>query len=332
MTGHEDIASLTRDLPKSDHPEWEDPMLATLTERRFSDPGWIYERKLDGERLLVFRDDKRVRLMTRNRHLMNDTYPELAEALAKQDAQEFVADGEVVAFRGSVTSFSRLQGRMQITDPDEARESAIAIYLYLFDLLHLGGHDLTGLPLRKRKSLLFRALGFADPLRFTPHRNAEGESLFAKACAKGWEGVIAKKATATYWHGRSREWLKFKCSKGQEFVIGGFTRPGGSRPGFGALLLGYYDDGLLRYAGKVGTGFDEDFLRSFRDRLDKRRRESSPFDDALDEDAIWIRPDLVAEIGFTEWTEAGRLRHPRFLGLRRDKPAEEVRREIPGAS
>ena len=152
MTGHEDIASLTRDLPKSDHPEWEDPMLATLTERRFSDPGWIYERKLDGERLLVFRDDKRVRLMTRNRHLMNDTYPELAEALAKQDAQEFVADGEVVAFRGSVTSFSRLQGRMQITDPDEARESAIAIYLYLFDLLHLGGHDLTGLPLRKRSS------------------------------------------------------------------------------------------------------------------------------------------------------------------------------------
>ena len=102
--------------------------------------------------------------------------------------------------------------------------------------------------------------------------------------------MIAKKATATYWHGRSREWLKFKCSKGQEFVIGGFTRPGGSRPGFGALLLGYYDDGLLRYAGKVGTGFDEDFLRSFRDRLDKRRRESSPFDDALDEDAIWIRP------------------------------------------
>jgi DNA ligase D-like protein (predicted ligase) len=265
--------------------------------------------------------------MTRNRNVVNDTYPELAEALADQPAQDFVADGEVVAFEGDVTSFSRLQGRMQIRDPEKARQSGITVYLYLFDLLHLDGHDLTGLPLRRRKSLLRSALRFDDPVRFTPHRNAEGEAFFAEACDKGWEGLIAKDARATYTHGRSRDWLKFKCGRGQELVIGGFTEPKGERIGFGALLLGYYDDGKLRYAGKVGTGFDDDFLREFRKRLDTRRRDTPPFADEVDEDATWVRPDLVAEIGFTEWTGSGKLRHPRFLGLRRDKAAKDVTRE-----
>ena len=315
------------DLPEQDHPDWMAPMLAVLTDKRFSDPDWIFERKLDGERVLVFRDGDRLRLMTRNRNVVNDTYPELAEALADQPAQDFVADGEVVAFEGDVTSFSRLQGRMQIRDPDKARQSGIAVYLYLFDLLHLDGHDLTGLPLRRRKSILRSALRFDDPVRFTPHRNAEGEAFFAEACDKGWEGLIAKDARAAYTHGRSRDWLKFKCGRGQELVIGGFTEPRGERIGFGALLLGYYDDGKLRYAGKVGTGFDDDFLREFRERLDARRRDTPPFADEVDEDATWVRPDLVAEIGFTEWTGGGKLRHPRFLGLRRDKAAKDVTRE-----
>jgi len=327
MNWADDVAADLADAPEQHHPDWMAPMLAVLTDERFSHPDWIFERKLDGERVLAFRDGDRLRLMTRNRNLVNDTYPELAEALADQPAQDFVADGEVVAFEGDVTSFSRLQGRMQIRDAVKARQSGIAVYLYLFDLLHFDGHDLTGLPLRKRKSLLRSALRFDDPVRFTPHRNAEGEAFFAEACDKGWEGLIAKDARATYSQSRSRHWLKFKCGHGQELVIGGFTEPQGERIGFGALLLGYYDNEKLRYAGKVGTGFDDDFLRSFRERLDTRRRETSPFDDTVDEDATWVRPDLVAEIGFTEWTGGGKLRHPRFLGLRRDKDARDVTRE-----
>ena len=331
MSSSRDIAALVADLPDRAHPEWIAPMLALLTDARFSDPNWIFERKLDGVRLLVFRDGDRIRLMTRNRNEVSDTYPELIEALAQQPASDFVADGEVVAFDGDLTSFSSLQGRMQITDPDKARASGIVVYLYLFDLLHLVGHDLTDLPLRRRKSLLRRALCFDDPLRFTPHRNEDGEAFFERACARGWEGLIAKDATAPYTHGRSRDWLKFKCSRGQELVIGGFTEPKGDRVGFGALLLGYFEDGRLRYAGKVGTGFDDAFLEQFHQTLQARRRETPPFADAVDEDATWVRPDLVAEIGFTEWTGAGRLRHPRFLGLRRDKAAEDVTREVPDA-
>lgn len=329
MSGRGDSSEQIADLPQSDHPEWITPMLAVLTDARFSDADWIFERKLDGVRLLVFRDGERIRLMTRNRNEVSDTYPELVEALAEQSADDFVADGEVVAFDGTVTSFSRLQDRMQITDRDKARASGVAVYRYLFDLLHFAGHDLTELPLRRRKSLLRRALGFDDPLRFTSHRNADGEAFFARACAKGWEGLIAKDATVGYCHGRSRAWLKFKCAMGQELVIGGFTEPKGERVGFGALLLGYFEADKLRYAGKVGTGFDDAFLERFRKTLDEHRRETSPFDDAVEEDAIWVRPELVAEIGFTEWTGAGRLRHPRFLGLRQDKPAGDVIREVP---
>ena len=331
MSEGDDIAGLVTDLPDSAHPDWIEPMLATLTDARFSDPQWIFERKLDGVRLLVFRDGDRIRLMTRNRNVVNDTYPELIEALAEQPARDFVADGEVVTFEGDRTSFSRLQNRMQIADPDKARASNVVVYLYLFDILHLDGHDLTGLPLRRRKSLLRQALRFDDPLRFTAHRNEDGEALFEQACAKGWEGLIAKDANAPYSHGRSRDWLKFKCAKGQELVIGGFTEPAGERLGFGALLLGYFEDGRLRYAGKVGTGFDDAFLESFRETLEARRRETPPFDEVIDEAALWVRPDLVAEIGFTEWTGSGRLRHPRFLGLRQDKAAEDVIREVPDA-
>jgi DNA ligase D-like protein (predicted ligase) len=330
VTGDADIAALTEGLPENPPPEWCPPMLAVLSDDRFSDPDWIYERKLDGERVLVFRDGDRVRLMTRNRHEVTDTWPELAEAVAQQPAREFVADGEVVAFDGALTSFSRLQGRMQIADPDRARASGIAVHLYLFDLLHLAGHDLTGLPLRRRKSVLKHALRLDDPLHYTQHRNEDGEAYFEEACEKGWKGLIAKDATAPYTHGRSRKWLKFKYANGQELVIGGFTEPKGDRAGFGALLLGYYENGALRYAGKVGTGFDDAFLTSFRETLDDRRRDTSPFGEPVDENALWVRPDLVAEIGFIEWTPGGKLRHPRFLGLRRDKPAEDVTREVAG--
>jgi DNA ligase D-like protein (predicted ligase) len=311
-------------------PDWTTPMLATLTHEHFSDADWLFERKLDGERALIFKDGDKVELFTRNKKSINDTYPELVDALERQAAERFVADGEIVAFEGDVTSFARLQSRLQIKDPDEARASDVAVHLYLFDLLHLDGYALEDLPLRRRKALLRDAIDFADPIRFTPHRNENGEALLAEACAKGWEGLIAKRAAAPYRHGRSRDWLKFKCSHGQELVIGGFTEPKGSREGFGALLVGYYADDGLRYAGKVGTGFDDVLLRDLRRRLERMSRKTSPFAEDVNEDGVtWLTPELVAEFGFTEWTRSGKLRHPRFLGLRRDKAAKDVRRESP---
>jgi DNA ligase D-like protein (predicted ligase) len=317
-------------LRRSGMPQWTGPMLATLTDERFSSSDWLYERKLDGERCLVFRDGRSARLLSRNRKRLDDSYPELVDALEAQPDARFVADGEIVAFEGSTTSFARLQDRMRIDDPERARQSGVKVYYYLFDLLHLDGYDLTGLPLRRRKALLRRLLDFEQPLRFTVHRNGEGEAYYRQACKKGWEGIIAKRADAGYAHSRSRDWLKFKCVHEQELVIGGYTDPKGSRTGFGALLLGYYEDGELRYAGRVGTGFDERTLDELGGRLADIARDDCPFaeqDEAGGRGVHWTRPRLVAQIGFTEWTEDGRLRHPRFLGLRRDKRPREVRRE-----
>lgn len=315
-------------IEPSRHPKCTAPMLATLTDKRFSDADWIYERKFDGERALCFRKGKQVRLLTRNRKDIGNTYPELADALSKQACDEFVVDGEIVAFEKGVTSFSRLQQRMQIRAPDEARASRVAVYYYLFDILRLNEYALDRLPLRKRKALLKRAISFCDPLRYTTHRNRDGESYFEQACGKGWEGIIAKRAASAYRHSRSTDWLKFKCAKGQELVIGGFTEPHGSRIGFGALLVGYYEEDELRYAGKVGTGYDDEFLADFRQRLDRLARKTSPFAGEVRENGVtWVSPKLVGEFGFTEWTRDGKLRHPRFLGLRRDKAAKNVVRE-----
>ncbi|MGD9388584.1 MAG: non-homologous end-joining DNA ligase [Gammaproteobacteria bacterium] len=313
-------------------PDWTAPMLATLTKKRFSSPDWIYERKLDGERCLAFRKGRSTRLLSRNQRNLGDTYPELVEALEEQVPSGAILDGEIVAFEGEVTSFARLQQRLGITDPDEARESGVSVYLYLFDILHLGGYDVTALPLRTRKSLLRKWVQFADPLRFTAHRNESGEDYYAEACKKGWEGVIAKRADSPYVHHRSTDWLKFKCVNQQELVIGGYTEPKGSRIGFGALLLGYYEDDELRYAGKVGTGFDDDLLKSLSQRLSSLERKSCPFASeptGAKQGVHWVTPKLVGEIAFTEWTSDNRLRHPRFLGMRRDKPASKVVREEP---
>jgi bifunctional non-homologous end joining protein LigD len=306
-------------------------MLATLTHKHFSDPEWIFERKLDGERALAFCRNNRVRLMTRNRKVINDTYPELVQALGKSFSKNCILDGEVVAFEGDVTSFSRLQKRMQIRDEAEARKSNVDVYYYLFDILYFDKYRLDDVPLSARKSVLKRAIAFQDPLRFTTHRNAKGEAYLREACDKGWEGLIAKRAGSHYQHKRSTDWLKFKCQHGQELVIGGFTEPHGSRTGFGALLVGYYEDDKLRYAGKVGTGYDEETLMGMRKRFEAITRKTSPFDDAVHEKEVtWLSPTLVGEFGFTEWTEGGKLRHPRFLGLRRDKNPEDVVREEGG--
>ncbi len=316
-------------LESRPHPDWVKPMLAKLTHDHFSDPGWMYERKLDGERCLVFRHGSKVHLRSRNRKNLNTSYPEIEQAIADLDCDDFVADGEVVAFSGNVTSFQRLQQRMQVDDPDEARASGVAVYYYIFDIMYADGRSIEKLPLRTRKAILKNALDFADPLRFTAHRNEHGTKFLDEACDKGWEGLIAKDCSAPYVHSRSKKWLKFKCVGRQELVIGGFTEPGGERIGFGALLLGYYRDDDLVYAGKVGTGFDDETLRSLGGRLERLERKTSPFDHGKPstKGVHWVRPKLVGEIGFTEWTSAGKLRHPRFLGLRRDKDPRDVVRE-----
>jgi bifunctional non-homologous end joining protein LigD len=296
-------------------------MKAVLTDRRFSDPSWIFERKLDGVRCIAIRDGAAVRLLSRNDLPQNDRYPEIAEALAADPRERFAIDGELVAFDGGRTSFARLARR---------RRELVPVYLYAFDVLWLDGFDVRRLPLRSRKRLLRRAIRFHGPIRFTPYRNEDGEHLFAEACARGWEGLIAKRAASVYSERRSRDWLKFKCEQGQELVVGGYTDPQGARSGFGALLLGYWEGGELRYAGRVGTGFDEATLAGLSRRLEDLAVPDSPFSrrDEIDvKRPHWVEPVLVAQVGFTEWTRDGRLRHPRFLGLREDKAAAEVVRE-----
>jgi DNA ligase D-like protein (predicted ligase) len=297
-----------------------DAMKAVLTDARFSDPGWIFERKLDGIRCIAVRDGGDVRLWSRNELPMGDRYPEVAQALAAQACARFAVDGEVVAFDGEQTSFAKLTRR--------GREP-VPVFFYVFDVLWLDGEDVRALALRTRKRLLRDALSWEDPLRFTQHRNADGEAFFAEACAHGWEGLIAKRADSPYGGRRSKDWLKFKCGHGQELVIGGFTAPRGSRIEFGALLVGYFDGaGALHYAGKVGTGFDRPLLRSLGERMRALARDTSPFAAEVRERGVtWVEPELVAQIGFSEWTRDGRLRHPRFEGLREDKPARQVVRE-----
>jgi bifunctional non-homologous end joining protein LigD len=296
-------------------------MKAVLTDERFSDPSWIYERKLDGIRCLAIRSGKKLTMLSRNDLSLNARYPELAEALAGEPCERFAVDGEVVAFAGAQTSFARLAQRKQ---------KRVPVFLYAFDVLWLDGHDVRKLPLRSRKRLLRDALEFEGPVRLTPHRNENGEAFYEEACRKRWEGLIAKRAESPYTASRSRDWLKFKCEHGQEMVIGGYTPPRGSRTELGALLLGYYAGEELRYAGKVGTGFDQATLTELGAKLRRIRRETPPFADAdsiRERGVTWVEPRLVAQVGFSEWTRHGRLRHPRFLGLRFDKSPREVVRE-----
>lgn len=304
------------------------PMLATLTDRRDFPQGWLFERKLDGIRVLAVREDGRVTLRSRTGRKLDATYPEIVDALAAQECEDFTIDGEIVAYAHGRTDFARLQQRMGLTRPSDIAKTGVAVTYYAFDLLRLDGVDVRRLPLRTRKSLLRRAIAFAAPLRFSAHRNEGGPELLADACRRGWEGLIAKRADSTYQARRSDDWLKLKCSQGQEFVVGGFTEPAGSRVGIGALLLGYYEDGRLRYAGKAGTGFDRRTLLALRRQLDELQEAESPFADRVAErTAHWARPRLVAQIAFTEWTRDGMLRHPRYQGLRNDKDPTEVVRE-----
>lgn len=318
-------------LQKKDHEYDVSPMLATLTHDYFSDEHWIFERKLDGERCLLHKKNNEIKMISRNFKQQNAFYPEIVEALTAFPG-DFILDAELVAFDGNVSSFSKLQNRMHVKNPSDELLKKCPVCAYVFDILYLDGYGLGNLPLRVRKTVLKNAFVFEPPhstIRFLPHRNEKGEAYLKEACSKGWEGLIAKKSDSTYTYDRSKKWLKFKCSHQQEFVIGGYTAPEGERIGFGALLLGVYQNGKLKYCGRVGTGFDEDLLTFLHEKMEKIETDQSPFDDFApqDDEIQWIEPNLVGEVGFTEWTDKNKLRHPRFLGLRKDKDPKDVHKE-----
>jgi len=295
-------------------------MLATLVDAPFSRTGWVNEEKYDGYRALAYKRGKTVRLYSRNAIERSADFPEIAAALGGL-AGDFVLDGEIVAFDAKgVSRFQRLQRR-------ELGERVPLVYA-VFDCLESGGETLLARPLSERRRRMEEIVpARSSILRRSRRLSADGVEAFAAAQASGWEGIISKSDASTYEPGaRSRNWLKVKVRRESEFVIGGYTDPGGSREHFGALLVGLFEGEKLRYAGKVGTGYTQKMLADVSKRLAARRRESSPFTTRPKEKgAHWVKPDLVAQIGFTEWTEDGKLRHPTFLGLRHDKPARLCR-------
>jgi bifunctional non-homologous end joining protein LigD len=308
-------------------PAWVAPQLATLVSGPPPGDDWVHEIKLDGYRILLRVERGRVKLLTRNRQDWTARFPAVAEAAAALPVKEALLDGEIVALdRAGVSSFQALQQADQL-------ETGRTLVYVAFDLLFLDGSDLRPLPLVERKARLARLLkGRRGRLRYSEHFDLPGQRVLDRACRLGLEGIIAKQKTAPYASGRGQAWLKVKCVARQELVIGGYTDPDGARAEFGSLLLGVHDrDGRLVYAGRVGTGFDHATLRSLGARLRKLERRGSPF--AADgprppaRGAHWVKPELVAEVAFTEWTRDGLLRHPAFQGLREDKPAAQIVRE-----
>jgi bifunctional non-homologous end joining protein LigD len=288
-------------------PEWVEPMAATLTRKRFAGPEWVFERKLDGIRLLAFKDGHDVRLFSRNRLLQNDSYPSFVEAIDGLPIREVILDGEATGMWGR---------------RDE-------VGYHVFDVLWLDGRDLMALPLDARREIL-NTLPLQPPLARV--ERLDDREPWERACQEGWEGVIAKRRDAPYEHRRSPHWLKMKCEATQELVVGGFTDPQGARVGLGALLVGYFEGDDFVFAGKVGTGFDRRLLLDLRQRLDGLEVAQSPFTKAIGLPRLrvhWVRPEVVVQVAFMEWTPYQKMRHPRLLGLRSDKTAREVTRESP---
>ncbi len=304
------------------------PQLATLVQEPPAGAEWLHEIKFDGYRMLAFLDAGEVRLRTRTGQDWTDRFPTIAEAIAALPVAQAVLDGEVALL--DAAGRSDFQGLQNSLDAGRDRELAF----HAFDLPHCEGHDLTAVPLLRRKELL-RSLLPPDadgPLRYSDHVVGHGPTFVQQACLLALEGAISKRVDAPYLGRRTRTWLKTKCLRRQEFVVGGYTEPGGSRRHLGALLLGLHRDSGLHYAGKVGTGFTEQSLADLARRLRPLASDASPFVDPPREAGVhWVRPRCVVEVAFTEWTRDGRLRHPSFQGVREDKPAAEVHRERPAA-
>src|SRR5687768_14248741 len=282
-------------------PDWLEPMAATLTQDRFSGSEWLFERKFDGIRLLAYKHGSKVRLFSRNR--LPQDLPAIAAAVANIPVDDVILDGEV--------TWDGHSG------------------YHVFDILWLDGRSVTPLPLEERRALL-KNLPFKAPIRRVDL--LDEEKPWERARREGWEGVIAKRRGSPYEHRRSKHWLKMKCEASQELVVGGFTDPQGARVGLGALLVGYYEGDDFVFAGKIGTGFDTKLLLDLRRRLDAIEIQASPFTKSKGLPRLrahWVRPEIVVQVAFVEWTVHGKLRHPRLLGVRFDKAPREVVREQP---
>jgi ATP-dependent DNA ligase len=280
-------------------PDWLEPMAATLTQERFVGSDWVFERKFDGIRLLAYKSGGDVQLYSRNRLPQN--LPAVRSAVARLPVDDVILDGELTWNGGSD--------------------------YHVFDILWLNGQAVTDLPLEDRRALL-EGLPFEHPIRRV--RLLDDETPWERARREGWEGVIAKRRGSRYEHRRSKQWLKMKCEASQELVVGGFTDPQGARVGLGALLVGYYEGSDFIFAGKIGTGFNRQLLLDLRERLDALAVPGSPFTkgEGLPRlRAHWVRPEMVVQVAFIEWTAHGKLRHPRLLGLRSDKNSHQVTRE-----
>ena len=288
-------------------------MAATLTDKRFTGPEWLFERKLDGIRLLAYKKGRDIQLFSRNQ--LEQHNPAITDAIAALPHKELILDGEVTGVWGPAST----------RDADKPRGLAY----HVFDVLWIDGRDVMSLPLDERRALL-KTLPLRAPLRRVTA--LDDEKPWERACADGWEGVIAKRRDSVYEHRRSPNWLKMKCEASQELVVGGFTDPQGARVGLGALLVGYFEGDDFVFAGKVGTGFDTKMLLDLRAKFDRIEIDKSPFTKATGLPRLrahWVKPQIVVQVAFIEWTVHDKLRHPRLLGIRTDKSAREVVRERP---
>jgi len=308
---------------KSFPKDWR-PQLATLADDAFDNDDWIFETKFDGYRALAQIQNSKVSLISRNGISFNAKYPEIAKTL-EAVSNDLILDGEIVV--EDAKGKSHFQWLQHIDEkPDRG-----TLKFYVFDILYFQGYDLTGLELLQRKKILKAVLPKLKNIIYSDHIIGDGIKAFAKAEKSAGEGIIAKKSNSKYQtNKRSKDWLKIKTEKQQEMVIGGFTDPQGGRKGIGALLCGYYNGKDLKYSGKVGSGYTESILKELRDKLDKLERKTSPFKETPKEKGVhWVKPSLVAQIKFSEFTETGSMRHPVYLGLRADKKPEEVKIEEP---
>jgi len=335
--GRPGVPSLPTDLP-STRARFIEPMKARLAEKPSADGDWSYELKFDGIRLIAVKTGKKVSLLSRNKNELAGRFPEIVEAIGKLPARECVIDGEVVALDAEGrSSFQLLQARDM-----ERRKSPV--YFYAFDLLQLDGGSLIALPLKARKDVLEKLCADAgDPIRYSAEIGDDARALLEEVKRRGLEGIVAKQRNSVYEPGRrSGAWIKLKCVNEQEFVIGGYTPPEGSRKYFGAILVGYYKENRLMFAGKVGTGFTANSLSALHKKFRAEERDDCPFEDlpskqngkwvqaitpSMMRKLHWVNPVFVCEIKFAEWTRDGKLRAPVFLGLRDDKKPKEVGRE-----
>jgi bifunctional non-homologous end joining protein LigD len=306
------------------------PMLATLAEKPFSHPDWVFEIKWDGIRALAWIDDGRLELHSRTGRTITTQYPELATLPERVKARQAILDGEIVVLDANGRSdFERLQSRMNVDRPTALMQRQAPIIYYLFDVLYADGYDLREVPLVDRKQFLRALVNWGDPVRYADHQAEMGKELFDLAKSKGLEGIIGKHAQSAYASARTSAWLKFKIVSELDAVIGGWTEPRGSREHFGALLLGLYEGEKLRFIGGVGTGFTEKTQQEVFDQIEPLATTSCPFDAVPDtkEKATWMEPRLVARVKYGNWTEERRLRAPVYLGLRKDYEAKDCRFE-----